>query len=164
VRRVPFPQACVRFPPALRPRAREPRPWLVAAPARLRFRRDQGFRPSAGSGKLRAEADHVNGWTIGYGAALVAVGVGGFVATGSTHKTALIPAGFGAAEIALGLLGARRAATVVGVVALAGAARGLKKLPALLRGEAVERPAAVAAQSLMAGLSAAYVAGSLLAG
>jgi hypothetical protein len=106
----------------------------------------------------------VNGWTIGYGAALVAVGVGGFVATGATHKTALIPAGFGAAEIALGLLGARAAATVVGVVAFAGAARGLKKLPALLRGEPVERPAAVAAQSVMAGLSAAYVAGSLLAG
>ena len=108
----------------------------------------------------------MNGWTIGYGAALVALGVGGFVATGATHKTALIPAGFGAVEIALGLLGrragARGAATLVGVVALAGAARGLKKLPALLRGEEIERPAAVAAQSVMAGLSATYVAGSLL--
>lgn len=110
---------------------------------------------------------HVNGWAIGYGAALVALGVGGFVATGATHKTALIPAGFGAAEIALGLLGrgagARGAAALVGVVAFAGAARGLKKLPSLLRGEAVDRPAAVVAQSVMAGLSAAYVTGAILA-
>jgi hypothetical protein len=111
--------------------------------------------------------DPVNGWTIGYGTALVALGVGGFVATGATHKTALIPAGFGAAEIALGLLGrtagARGAAVLLGAIAFAGAARGLKKLPALLRGEAVDRPAAVVAQSAMAGISAAYVAGALLA-
>jgi hypothetical protein len=41
--------------------------------------------------------------------------------------------------------------------------RGLKKLPSLLRGEVVDRPAAVVAQSVMAGLSAAYVAGAILA-
>jgi hypothetical protein len=99
----------------------------------------------------------MNGWTVGYGAALVALGVGGFATTGAKHRTALIPAGFGAATIALGMIGAPRAAAVVGVVAFAGAARGLNKLPALLRGEAVERPAAVVAQSVMAGLSAAYV-------
>jgi hypothetical protein len=116
------------------------------------------------STKLGAEGDDVRIWTIGYGTALVALGVGGFAATGGKHKTALIPAGFGAAEIALGFLGARRAATVVGVAALAGSARGVGQLPALLRGEQVERPAAVAAQSVMAGLSAAYLLGSVLAG
>lgn len=105
----------------------------------------------------------MNGWTIGYGAALVGLGVGGYLLTGRESKTALIPAAFGAVEIALGVLDQRRAATVVGALAFAGAARGLRKLPALLKGEAVERPAAVVAQSAMAGLSAVFVVGSLLA-
>jgi len=104
--------------------------------------------------------------TIGYGALLVALGVGGFIGTGATHKTALIPAGFGAAAIGLGLLakrdsyrsGAMHGAALVGLLGLAGSARGLKKLPDLLLGGEVERPVAVISQSLMAGLSAGYVA------
>jgi hypothetical protein len=104
--------------------------------------------------------------TIGYGALLVALGVGGFVATGATHKTALIPAGFGAAAIGLGLLAKRskhrkralRGARFVARFGLFGSARALKKLPDVLRGREVERPAAVISQSIMAGLSAAYLA------
>lgn len=105
-------------------------------------------------------------WTVGYGALLTALGVGGFVATGAQHKTALIPAGFGAAALGLGLLGQRSdwrrgalwGAVALGLLGLGGSARGLTRLPALLRGGEVERPAAVLSQSLMAGLSAAYVA------
>jgi hypothetical protein len=105
-------------------------------------------------------------WTIGYGTLLTALGVGGFAATGAQHKTALIPAGFGAAAIGLGLLarqesrrrGALGGAALVGLLGLAGSARGLTRLPALLRGEEVDRPAAVVSQSIMAGLSAAHVA------
>jgi hypothetical protein len=104
--------------------------------------------------------------TIGYGALLTALGVGGFIATGATHKTALIPAGFGAAVIGLGLLArkdkhrkrALRAARFVARFGLVGSARSFKKLPTLLRGGEVERPAAVISQSIMAALSATYLA------
>ena len=104
--------------------------------------------------------------TIGYGALLTALGVGGFVATGATHQTALIPAGLGAAAIGLGLLAkqeryhrhAMHASVLLGVVGFAGAVPGLLKLPALLSGGDVERPAAVIARATMGALSAGYVA------
>ena len=104
--------------------------------------------------------------TIGYGVALTALGIGGYFATGQQSKTALIPAAFGVAAVGLGALAGGRfrtaaliGAAVVAVGGLAGSARGLTKLPALLRGEPLERPAAVVSQSLMAGLSALYLAG-----
>ena len=108
--------------------------------------------------------------TIGYGALLTALGLGGFIASGAAHKTALIPAGFGAAAIGLGLLAKRgkhrkralRGARFVASLGLLGSARGFKKLPDLLRGNEVERPAAVISQSIMAGLCGAYLAASFL--
>lgn len=104
--------------------------------------------------------------TIGYGALLTALGVGGFVATGAVHKTALIPAGFGVVAIGLGLVAkqeryrthAMHASALLGLLGVLGSARGLSKLPALLSGGDVQRPAAVVSQSLMAGLSAVFVA------
>jgi hypothetical protein len=48
--------------------------------------------------------------------------------------------------------------TALSLLGLAGAARGLRQLPAMLHGTRVERPAAVISQSLMAGLSAARFA------
>lgn len=101
--------------------------------------------------------------TIAYGAAMMALGLGSYVATGAQSKTALIPAGIGAAALGLGLIGGRRpgalwGAAAVAAAGLAGSARGLAKLPALVRGEQVERPAAVIAQSVMAGSSALYLA------
>jgi len=109
---------------------------------------------------------NVSKLTIAYGTVLGALGVGGYFATGRQSKTALIPAAFGAAAIGLGLLAqsdkhrsfALAGAAIVGVTAVAGSAKGLTKLPALLRGEPLERPAAVIAQSSMAVISAAYVA------
>jgi hypothetical protein len=110
-------------------------------------------------------------WTLGYGALLIALGVGGFVATGAEHKTALIPAGFGAVAVGLGLLARREAyrrralqgALVLALIGIGGSARGLAKLPALLAGEEMERPAAVITQSIMAGLSIAQVVACLVA-
>ncbi|HEX8437397.1 hypothetical protein [Archangium sp.] len=105
-------------------------------------------------------------WTLGYGTLLTTLGVGGFVATGAQHKTALIPAGFGTAALGLGLLERRGSsqktvlggAALLGLLGFLGTARALGRLPALMRGEKLERPAAVVSQSAMAGLSAAYVA------
>ncbi len=105
-------------------------------------------------------------WTLGYGTLLTTLGVGGYLATGAQHKTALIPAGFGTVALGLGLLSRRGVspqvvlggAALVGLLGFLGTARGLSKLPPLLRGEKVDRPAAVVSQSVMAGLSAAYTA------
>lgn len=106
--------------------------------------------------------------TLLYGTSLTVLGIGGFVATGRQHKTALIPAGLGAAEIGLGLLARRfpfrtaatAGAALVGVVGLAASARALGKLPEALAGEGdVERRPAVFARSAMAALSAAYLLG-----
>ncbi|HEX8826105.1 MAG TPA: hypothetical protein VF794_39735 [Archangium sp.] len=105
-------------------------------------------------------------WTLGYGTLLTTLGVGGYVATGARHKTALIPAGFGTAALGLGLLERRGSSpkAVLGgsalleLLGLVGTARALARLPALLRGEKLERPAAIVSQSAMAGLSAVYVA------
>jgi hypothetical protein len=104
--------------------------------------------------------------TIGYGAALAVLGVGGYVGSGAKSKTALIPAAFGAAALGLGLLaknkryraGALGGAALLSGLGIAGSAGGLKKLPHLLGGGEVERPAAVIAQSIMAGLSALHLA------
>ncbi|WP_433930274.1 hypothetical protein AB3662_40445 [Sorangium cellulosum] len=101
--------------------------------------------------------------TLGYGALLTALGVGGFAATSA--PTALIPAGFGVVAVGLGLVArqekyrmhAMHASALLGVLGVLGSAGGLSKLPALLSGGDVERPAAVIAQSLMAVLSAGYV-------
>jgi hypothetical protein len=104
--------------------------------------------------------------TLGYGALLMALGIGGYIATGAEHKTALIPAGFGVVAVGLGVLARRepsrrralQGATLLGVLGVLGSARGLAKLPALLAGQDIERPAAVISQSIMAGLSVVYVA------
>ena len=50
---------------------------------------------------------------------------------------------------------------LVGLLGFLGAARGLRQLPALLRGEELARPAAVISQSVMAGLSAVYAVASV---
>ncbi|MBK8255249.1 MAG: hypothetical protein IPK82_21630 [Polyangiaceae bacterium] len=116
---------------------------------------------------IQQGATQVSNWTIGYGAALGALGLGGYFATGQQSKTALIPAAFGVAAVGLGLLArsekyktaALIGGAVIGVAGFAGSARGLAKLPALLKGEPLERPAAVISQSAMAGLSVGYLVG-----
>jgi len=104
--------------------------------------------------------------TILYAVLLVALGIGGYFASGRASLTALIPAGFGIALLACGGLALREgfrkhamhAAVVFGVLALGGSARGAIKLPLLLRGGEVARPAAVIAQAVMFVLSLLFVA------
>ncbi|MHC5114717.1 MAG: hypothetical protein ACYTGP_09845 [Planctomycetota bacterium] len=107
--------------------------------------------------------------TITFGLVLVLLGLGAYAyaLTGEqASMTALIPAFFGVPILILGLATtkwpARRAmfmhiAVLIAVLGLAGAARGLTSLPALVGGDEVARPAAVVVQSIMAVLCLAYV-------
>lgn len=104
--------------------------------------------------------------TILYGVLLVALGVGTYFATGGSSVTALIPAFFGAPIIVCGILAAKgiarmhvmHAAVTIALLGLLGAGgMGLPKLPALLSGGDLERPAAVASQCAMALVSLIYM-------
>ena len=104
--------------------------------------------------------------TIGFGAALIALGLIGYFATGRTSPTALIPCGLGAVLIALGTIArnplhrkhAMHGAVMIGLLGFLGAGRGLTKIVPLLSGEPVERPNAVIAQAVMALISLIFVA------
>jgi hypothetical protein len=106
------------------------------------------------------------GLAIGFGLALVALGGGFFIGTGSEHATALIPVYFGLALMLLGAVALRggtarkhamHAAAAVGLLGvLGGAGMGLPKLPKVLSGEA-ERPTAVIEQLLLGLICAAFV-------
>jgi hypothetical protein len=98
-----------------------------------------------------------------FGLLLVALGVGGFVGTGSVHLTALIPAGFG---LALGLLGlvalkdglrkhAMHLAAMVGLIGAVGGAVML--LLPVIKGAAIEFPVAYACQSALTVLCLIFV-------
>jgi hypothetical protein len=96
--------------------------------------------------------------TIGFGVALVALGIVGYLGSGADSVTALIPSFFGAVFVLLGVLGSseqRRALTMhlaalLAVIGIAGSVTGLVDLPDLLAGNDLERPWAVAVQSIMA--------------
>lgn len=94
----------------------------------------------------------------------VLLGVGAYVITGMQSWTALIPAILG---VLLALAGAfslkslkhgGHAAATVGLLGFLGSVPGLFKLPALISGAPLERPAAVATQSIMAVLCLVFVA------
>jgi hypothetical protein len=96
--------------------------------------------------------------TIGFGAALVVLGLVGYLGSGADSVTALIPSVFGVVFVVLGVVGRsdeRRALTMhiaafLALVGIAGSVTGLIDLPDLLAGNDVERPWAVAVQSIMA--------------
>jgi hypothetical protein len=102
--------------------------------------------------------------TIGIGLALIALGAAGY--SGSGALTALIPAAVGGVLLLCGVLArdaARRKlvmhiAVTVGLIGFLGSLPGLLKLPTLLSGGEVARPAAVWAQSIMAVLTGVFVA------
>lgn len=103
--------------------------------------------------------------TIGYAVLLIVIGVGFYAGTGRTSMTALIPAFFGLPIFICGLLALKDAyrkhamhlAVALGLFAFIGAAmRAVPGLPALIQGTA-ERPSAIVAQLLMAGLSLIFV-------
>ncbi|HEY5792401.1 MAG TPA: hypothetical protein VIS74_03825 [Chthoniobacterales bacterium] len=105
--------------------------------------------------------------SIVFGALLDLLGAYGFVSTGGTHYTSLIPSAFGTLLILCGLLAlalpsARKhfmhAAATVGLLGtLGGLGMGLPKLSALLAGAAA-RPSAVVLQILMGVISLVFVA------
>jgi hypothetical protein len=96
--------------------------------------------------------------TIGFGAALVVLGLVGYIGSGADSVTALIPSVFGVVFVVLGVVGRsddRRALTMhlaalLALVGIAGSVTGLIDLPDLLAGNDLERPWAVAVQSIMA--------------
>jgi hypothetical protein len=102
--------------------------------------------------------------TLGFAFAYLVLGIAGFVLTGSTHKTALIPCVFGVLFLIFGLLARKdnlrkhvmHAAVLIALIAFLGTARSLSHLPELLNGTA-EKPAAIITQSLNAGLSILYI-------
>jgi hypothetical protein len=108
--------------------------------------------------------------TLVFGAALIAVGVGGYVATGKASKTALIPAYFGGVVVGLGLVGLM-ASSLVGVlstlslgvaaIGLLGTGRSLIQWARSLTGSEPARPA-VRAKATMAVLCLAYLGAALL--
>jgi steroid 5-alpha reductase family enzyme len=102
--------------------------------------------------------------TLLFALAYILLGLGGFVLTGSTHKTALIPCAFGVLFVLFGLLAFKEklrkhvmhAAVLIALLAFLGTARALSHLPELFNGTA-EKPAAIITQSLNAGLSILYI-------
>ena len=103
--------------------------------------------------------------TIAFGVMFVLLGLLGYFGTGMESPTALIPAIFGILFCILGAIArdsnkrkhVMHAAAVLGLIAFAGAGRGLTKIVPLLSGETVERPNAVIAQAIMALLAAIFV-------
>jgi len=101
--------------------------------------------------------------TVLTGVLLVALGAGGYIGTGSEHKTALIPALFGILILICGLLAqnAARRATVMHIAVLLGTLGFLGSIVGFLKGvnsEAMRtRPIAVEAQGVMALITAIFV-------
>lgn len=96
--------------------------------------------------------------TIGLGLVLIVLGLGSYLGTGRASVTALIPAFFGLPLLLLGLVALKERmrtiamiiAVVIGLLGFAGTVSGLMKLPVLLAGGELDRPAAVAVQAAMA--------------
>jgi hypothetical protein len=95
--------------------------------------------------------------TIGFGLVLAALGLGGYVATGRTSLTALIPLAFGVLLVVCGALARREAllkhamhaAAVLGLLGFLGPLRVLPQMMTLLAGGEVPHRAAVLDQLAM---------------
>jgi len=104
--------------------------------------------------------------SIGFGIALILLGVVGYVATGAQSPTALIPAAVGLVLVVLGILArnpnmrmhAMHGAALAGLIGFAGSVGGVAQLVKMMGGEAVARPQAAVARSLMALLCLAFLA------
>ena len=101
--------------------------------------------------------------TVLTGILLIALGLGGYVGTGSEHKTALIPVAFGLPILILGLMAQnpkRRALTmhIAVTLGLLGFIGSLIQFLKGINGPAMqERPIAVEAQGTMALITAIFV-------
>ena len=105
--------------------------------------------------------------TIVFGVLLILLGVVGYVATGNTHPTALIPCGFGLLLAVFGWLAQNpepskrklymHIAVTVGLVGFLGTATSLISVVQLAQGKVFPFPAAVEAKAAMAVLCLVYV-------
>jgi hypothetical protein len=103
--------------------------------------------------------------TIGFGVALIILGVGGFLYSGMTAPTALIPAAFGLLLVVFGGMAkneskrkvAMHIAVTVGLLGFLGTVSGVVDVMKMLSGMVVERPAASVSKSIMALLMAVFV-------
>jgi hypothetical protein len=101
--------------------------------------------------------------TIGFGVALILLGLGAYFGSGRESMTAMIPAFFGVAIAVCGGVAlrpaARRpaiiAAAVVGALGFIGSLSRI--LPKVVRGEEIEMGLAIGAQLVMAVITAAFV-------
>jgi hypothetical protein len=99
------------------------------------------------------------------GSLLAVLGIVGYLGTGMQSLTALIPTLFGLLFVLLGRLGRREGmrkhamhgAAALALIGLVATAPGLVRMYPMLRGEALERPAAVIAQAIMAVLCAVFL-------
>lgn len=97
--------------------------------------------------------------SISVGILLIILGIGSFALTGAASATALIPAFFGIAFIALGVIGINKetvrkhvmhAALLLAILGLGGSFGGLTKVFGVLGGNELTRPSASYAQAAMA--------------
>lgn len=103
--------------------------------------------------------------TLSLGILLIILGLASYLGTGSESVTALIPSFFGLTFLILGLLSGKdkirkyalNLAVVIALLGSAGAAPGIAGLVDILRGEAVQRPVAVYAQTAMFLMCLVYV-------
>jgi hypothetical protein len=103
--------------------------------------------------------------TMWFGLALVVLGIVGFIGSGAESLTALIPSVIGLVLAGLGFAGQQEGrgaltmhiAVVVALIGFLGSAMGLADLPDLIAGKDLERPWAVAVQSIMAAILLVYM-------
>lgn len=103
--------------------------------------------------------------SIGFGVALVVLGLAGYFGTGAQSPTALIPAAAGILLVVAGLLArnpklrmhAMHVAALVGLLGFAGSVSGIPQLVKMAAGETIQRPVAAVSRSVMAVLCLAFV-------
>lgn len=121
-------------------------------------------RPLCGDGYRYAPDVNMQRIIMSFAVIFIALGLGAFLLTGAKAFTALIPALFGVLLVVAGVISLNNRklgghiAALIGVVGFAGTARSLGKLPALISGEAVQRPVAVGVQAVFAVLCLVFVA------
>lgn len=105
------------------------------------------------------------GTTVATGIALIVLGLGGYLLTGASSLTALIPAVFGLLLVGAGLVARRErlrmhamhAAVVVALLGFLGSVRGLFRIADVFHPIST-RPAAIVAQAIMALLMLGFIA------
>lgn len=97
--------------------------------------------------------------TIGFGIALIVLGLGGYFGTDRVSPTALIPAAFGLLLVIFGALARdeKRRKLAMHIAVTVGLLGFLGTVFTMISRGAVEKPAALISQSIMAVLMAVYV-------